>query len=64
MKIKIISADIIFYDDIDKSIIKSIELKWKEKNGIIMKKNFNYEELCNNLFLFKAFKDFYPEFNL
>ena len=64
MKIKIISADIFFYDDIDKSVIKHVELKWKERDGVIMKKIFNYGELCNNPLLFKAFKNFYPEFNL
>lgn len=62
MKIKIISANIIYDDDYgDERSISVVDLRWQEKDGIIMKKKFSYGELHNNELIFRAFKKFHSE---
>lgn len=62
MKIKIISADIIYDENYhDEGVINSVVLKWQETDGIIMKKKFTYNELHNNQLIFRAFKHFHSE---
>lgn len=65
MKIKIISADVVYDENYkDERVISFVDLKWQEKNGVIMKKKFSYKELHSSEFILRAFKNFYPEFYL